>query len=196
MFISAFAIRRPVVTIVAMLAMVVLGIAAVVNLHTDEFPDVQPPVVVAAVSYPGAAPEMVERELLQPIEERVSGIGDVVRINSSALDSYAVLVVQFAFHKDVQQAIQQVRDEIGAIRRELPPEIEEPVLTRVDPGDLPILSLTLSSARRSAPELTRLAEVDIARKVRSIAGVASARIVGGVERELTVELRPEALHAA
>src|SRR5919108_2182284 len=140
MFISAFAIRRPVVTIVVMLGLLVLGIAALVNLHTDEFPDVQPPVVVVTVSYPGAAPEMVERELLDPIEEQVAGIADVVRMTSSALDSYAVLVVQFTFGKAVQEAMQQIRDELGAIRRELPTEIEEPVLTRVDPADLPNVS--------------------------------------------------------
>src|SRR5919202_549310 len=196
MVISTFAIRRPVVTIVVMFGLVALGMWALASLHTDEFPDVQPPVVGVTVGYPGATPEMVERELLDPIEERMSGVADVVRITSSALDSSAILVVQFTFGKNVREAMQQIRDEMGAIRRDLPPESEEPVLTRLDPADLPIVSLTLSSRARSVGELTPLATLAIARKIRAIPGVGAARVVGGVERELTVDLRPEALKSA
>src|SRR5918999_5424911 len=135
MFISELAIRRPVVTLVAVLVLVILGSTAFWRLHTDEFPDVQPPVVVVSVAYPGAPPETVERELLEPIEERVSGISDVARVTSVALDSSAAIAVQFEFDTDLQGAMQQIRDEIGAIRSELPPEIDEPVLTRSDPAD-------------------------------------------------------------
>jgi HAE1 family hydrophobic/amphiphilic exporter-1 len=196
MVISGYAIRRPVVTIVAMLALVAFGVAALARLHVDEFPDVQPPVVVLKASYPGAPPETVEREVVDRFEERVSGIGGVTRITSSALDSQAIVVVRFAFGTPVQDAMQQIRDEIGTIRRELPPEMEEPVLQRGDPTDLPVISLTLSSRSRGAPELTGIVDPGIVRQLRAIPGVASAQVVGGLARELAVELRPDALQAS
>jgi hydrophobe/amphiphile efflux-1 (HAE1) family protein len=196
MFISGHAIRRPVVTIVAMLALVAFGIAALARLHVDEFPDVQPPVVVLTASYPGAPPETVERELVDRFEERIAGISGVTRITSSALDSLAVVVVRFAFGTDAQQAMQQIRDQIDTIRRELPPEMEEPILKRGDPTDLPVISLTLSSAARGAPELTGIVDPGIVRQLRGIPGVASVQVVGGRARELSVELRPQALQAS
>jgi HAE1 family hydrophobic/amphiphilic exporter-1 len=196
MFISDLAIRRPVITIVAMLALVVFGIAALTQLDTDEFPDVQQPVVAIAIPYPGASPDTVEREVIDPIEEVISGISGVDQITSSSLDSFGNIIVQFVFEKDVQQATQEIRDEISGIRNELPPEMEEPVLTRFDPADLPIMSLTLTSQGLSNAELTRLVDPDITRQFRGLQGVAQVNVVGGIERELTVELRPRDLQAS
>ncbi len=196
MVISDFAIRRPIITIVVMLALVVFGIAALAMLKTDEFPDVQAPVVVVSILYPGAAPENVEREIIEPVEDAISGISGVNRINSSSLDSFGLVIVEFLYDKDLQEATQQIRDEIGIIRADLPPEMEEPVLTRFDPNDLPIVSMTLSSTRRQGPELTLLADPGITRQLRGIPGVAEVNVVGGIERELTIELRPQALQAA
>ena len=196
MFISSFAIRRPVITMVSMLALVIFGVAALAMLKTDEFPDVQPPLVVVSVLYPGAAPENVEREVVEPVEDVISGISGVKQISASALDSFAVFIVEFVYEKDLQEATQQIRDEINAIRTDLPPEIEEPSLTRFDPADAPIVSLALTSARRPATELTQLADLDISRVLRGLPGVAEAQVVGGIQRALTVELRPQALQAA
>ena len=196
MLISGYAIRRPIVTIVAMLAVASFGIVALARLHVDEFPDVQPLVVVVTAAYPGAPPETVEREIVDRFEERMAGIGGVTRITSSALDSQAIVIVRFAFGTDVQAAMQRIRDEIGPIRRDLPAEMEEPVLKRGDPTDLPVISLTLSSAARGVPELTGMVDPGIVRQLRGIPGVASAQVVGGLARELTVELRPNALQAS
>jgi len=196
MFISDFAIRKPIITVVTMLALVVFGLAALMLLKTDEFPDVQPPIVVVSVLYPGAAPENVEREVIEPIEDVVSGISGVSQIQSSALDSFAVFIIQFAYEKDLQEATQQIRDEVNAIRNDLPPEMEEPVLTRFDPADLPVVSLVLASPTVSGPELTLLADPGVVRRLRGLQGVAQAKVVGGIERELTVELRPQALQAS
>ena len=196
MFISDLAIKRPVITIVTMLALVVFGIAALLQLDTDEFPDVQPPIVAIAILYPGASPDVVEREILEPVEEVLSGISGVDKINSNALDSFGNVIVQFVFEKDLQQATQEIRDEISSIRNELPPEMEEPILTRFDPADLPVVSMTLSSTALSGPELTRLADPQITRELRGLSGIAEVNVVGGIDRELTVELRPQALQAS
>ena len=192
MFISDLAIKRPVLTVVSMLALVVFGIVALTQLDTDEFPEIDAPIVVISVPYPGASPDVVEREVIDPIEEVVSGISGVDRMQSSSLDSFGNIIVEFVFEKDPQQATQEIRDEISAIRNDLPAEMEEPILTRFDPNDQPIVSLTLSSPALSGAELTRMVDPDITRRLRSISGVAQVDIVGGIERELVVEIRPQA----
>ncbi len=198
MFISDQAIKKPVATVTAMLALVIFGLFALGILKTDEFPDIQQPIVVVTVVYPGASPETVEREVIDPIEDAlfsISGI-DGKRTIASAIDGLAQFVVFFEFEKEVQQAAQDVRDAISAKRQELPPEMEEPVITRFDPADMPIVTLTLTSDTIPVAALTRLADEVVKRELRAAQGVADVRVVGGQLRELTVELRPDALAAA
>ncbi|HEY3287765.1 MAG TPA: efflux RND transporter permease subunit [Gemmatimonadaceae bacterium] len=196
MFISDFAIKRPIVTIVSMVALVVFGLFALWQLETDEFPDIAQPIVNVAIAYPGAAPDVVEREVLDRVEEAVSGISGVDRISGTAQDGFANITVQFVFEKDIQQASQDIRDKISTIRSELPAEMKEPVLSRFDPQDLPIVQLSLNSTVLTSPELTRIADPGITRELRGISGVAEASVVGGVQRELTVEIRPDAMKQA
>ncbi len=179
-----------------MLALVVFGIFALVQLKTDEFPDVSPPIVSVAIPYPGASPETVEREVIDPIEEQISAISGVKKIQSSALDSYGVITVEFNFDKDLQEATQDIRDGISQIRNDLPTEMEEPILTQFDPNDFPIVQLTLASETLSGGDLTRIADPGLTRQLRGVTGVAEVRVVGGIEREMTIELKPQALQAA
>ena len=158
MVISDFAIKRPMVTIVTMVALVVFGLFALWQLDTDEFPDVQQPVVMTGIPYPGASPEGVEKEVLQPIEDAIKGISGVDQIFGTAYDGYAQIVVLFLFEKDVSEATQDIRDAISSIRADLPLEMEEPILQRMDPSDFPIVSLTLSSNSHTPAELTRIAD--------------------------------------
>src|SRR3954466_13862681 len=127
MFISDFAIRRPLVTVVAMVSLVIFGIFALMKLKTDEFPDVAPPWLTVAVVYPGAPPEGVEKEVLDPIEEQVASTAGATRIMSRAYDAYAVFMVEFLFDKDLNEASQDVREAISAVRIDLPAEMEEPI---------------------------------------------------------------------
>ncbi|MCC7185368.1 MAG: efflux RND transporter permease subunit [Acidobacteria bacterium] len=196
MVISDFAIRRPVITVVSMVALVVFGLVSLTQLNTDEFPEVNPPIVVIAVPYPGASPDNVEREIVEPIEESLAGISGVRKIQSSSLDSFATITIQFTYEKDLQEAVQEIRDEINAIRNDLPPEMEEPVLTKISLDDFPVVSLALASDTLSIPELTLLADPGITRRIRALGGVGSVDISGANTREMSVEIRPEALQNA
>jgi HAE1 family hydrophobic/amphiphilic exporter-1 len=195
-YISDFAIKRPIVTIVSMVALVVFGVFSLSQLQTDEFPDVQQPIVNVAIVYPGASPDVVEREVLDRVEEAISGISGVDRISGSAQDGFANVTVQFVYEKDIQQASQDIRDKISAIRSDLPIEMKEPILSRFDPQDQPIVQLSLNSTTLDAPSLTRIADPGITKELRGIGGVAEAGVIGGVERELTVEIKPDAMQAA
>jgi HAE1 family hydrophobic/amphiphilic exporter-1 len=197
-FISDFAIKRPIVTITAMVALVVFGLIALMNLQTDEFPDVQQPVINVTVVYPGASPEVVERELVEPIEDAIFSISgvDASKSTSAATDGLANFTVFFDYEKDIQEASQDIRDAISSKRQDLPQEMEEPILTRFDPSDQPIVSLSLTSETLPAEALTRIADPLVVRELRSVPGVAQATVVGGIYPELTVQVRPEALQAA
>src|SRR5690625_296189 len=196
MFISDFAIRQPIVTIVATLALVIFGTIALLNLQTDEFPEITPPVISILVPYPGAAPGEVEREIVDPIEDAIASISGVDEINSTSLDGFAQFIVEFDFGKDIPEASQEVRDAISSIRGDLPTEMEEPIISRFDPDLMPIVSLALASDDLSTKELTALADPGISGTLSGITGVANVEVVGGIDQEINVFLEPEALHAA
>ena len=198
MFISDFAIRRPIVTVTAMVALVVFGIFALLNLHTDEFPDIQQPVIGVTIVYPGASPSEVTREIIEPVEDAIFGISGVdgEKSTCSGIDGLATCTIFFDFEKPIQQASQDIRDAISTQRDDLPPEMEEPVLTRFDPSEEPVITMTLTSGTVPATRLSRLADPGVTRTLRSIAGVAQVSVVGGIEREMTVELQPAALEAS
>ncbi|HRP07102.1 MAG TPA: efflux RND transporter permease subunit, partial [Gemmatimonadales bacterium] len=191
MWISDFSIRRPIITVTVMLALVAFGLAALANLQVDEFPDLDQPVVMVQIPYPGASPDVVEREIVEPIEEAIFGLSGLDRTQtiSNAVDGFAQFVVTFEFSKPVAEASQDVRDAISTIRGKLPTEMEDPIITRFDWGNQPVLSLTLSSESLDSRSITMLADPGIVGQLRSVPGVAQATVVGGSYPELSVELR-------
>src|SRR6266550_6951884 len=122
MIISDFAIKRPLITVVTMVSLVIFGLFALLKLKTDEFPDVAPPWLTVGIVYPGASPEVVEKEVLDPVEEQIGSIAGVKRIMSKAYDGYSMLMIEFLFDKDLNEASQDVRDAIAAVRVDLPTE--------------------------------------------------------------------------
>jgi HAE1 family hydrophobic/amphiphilic exporter-1 len=195
MFISDFAIKRPIITIVTMLALVVFGFVSLLKLDTDEFPDFEQPIVFIGIAYPGASPDVVEREVVSRLEDKFSGISGVEKLNSTSTDGFAQIVIQFAFSKNVDQATQDVRDAISAVRAQLPQEIIEPIIQRFDPSTLPIVSLALTSNALTTPQLSQLADQQLAGELRSIPGVAQVNVVGGDSAQLNLNVRPGALAA-
>ena len=196
MVISDFAIKRPMITVVTMVALVVFGLFALWRLQVDEFPDIQQPVVLTFIPYPGASPEGVEREILKPVEDAIKGISGVDKIFGTAGDGYAQIITLFLFEKDPQVGTQDIRDAISGIRADLPVEMKEPVLQRFDPADQPIVSMTIASPTMTPAQFTRLVDPDITSKIHGIPGIAQVQLVGGVKREMTIQLNPQALQAA
>jgi len=195
-FISDFAIKRPIVTVVVMIALVVFGIFALLKTDVDEYPDIQQPIVFVAVPYPGAGPSQVEREVVDRMEEQFNAISGIDQISSTSTDGFAQIIVQFVFTKNPDQAAQDIRDAISEIRDNLPTEMKEPIIKKIDPSELPIVSLALTSQTMSPPELTILADPGITKEMRSINGVAQVSVSGGVDRTIAVNARPADLEAA
>lgn len=196
MFISDFAIKRPIVTVVVMAALVIFGIAALARTDVDELPDIQMPVVFVAVPYPGASPDQVEREVVDRMEEAFQGLNGIDQITSTSTDGFATIIVQFVFGKNTDQATTDVRDAISGVRDKLPVEMKEPIIKKFDPSDQPIVSLSMSSNVLKPNELTILADPGITRQMQGLQGVAQVTVSGGVAREISVNVIPNRLRAA
>ena len=195
MFISDFAIKRPVVTVVTMLALVIFGLFSLASLQIDEFPDITNPIVVVAIPYPGASPEQVEREVVDRMEEAFGSISGLDQMTSKSLDGFGMITIQFLFSKNPDEAMADIRDAISSIQNDLPVEMKPPILEKFDPDELPIVSLVLRSPGMAPADLTSLADPGIKKALSAIEGVAQVSISGAVDREIAVNVRPNDLQA-
>ena len=193
MFLSDFSVKRPVATIVLIVAMMCLGLMALTKLRVNQNPDVEVPFIVVAIPYPGASPETVEREIVNRLEKSLNSITGVTEINSTASEGSASIFIKFTFTKNLIEASDEIRNAIAAVRYKLPIEMREPILQRIDPSAQPVMQMALSSSVQSHAEISRLAEDKLADRFRSIDGVASVNIDGSLKRELSVLLKAEKL---
>jgi hydrophobic/amphiphilic exporter-1 (mainly G- bacteria), HAE1 family len=193
MFLSNFSISRPVATVVMVIGLMLVGLLALSKLRVNQFPDIEPPVLVINIPYPGASPETVEREVVNRIEKALQSISGVDRSNSTSREGSATIVLVFDFSKNMIEAADEVRNAIASVRYKLPTEIREPIITRADPGAQPILQLSLSSTTLTHAQLSRLAEDKLAERFRGVAGVSTVTVNGALKRELSILLRAEKL---
>src|SRR5829696_2799740 len=192
---SGLAIRRPVFTTMIMLGLVVMGLFSYRRLPIDQFPDVDIPVVTVQTVYPGASAEVIEREVTRRMEEAFNPVEGVDRITSVSLGGVSQVIVEFDLERDVDVAAQDVRTKIETIRRDLPEDIDPPVVQKLDPGAQPIISLALSSEAMPIVNLTTLADETVGRQLESVSGVGEVRLAGGLAREIRVNLLPGQLQA-
>src|SRR5688572_29397946 len=120
------------------------GLLALKNLRVNQIPDVEEPVIVVNVPYPGASPETVEREVINRVEKALQSIPQVYEIHSTAMESSAQIIVIFNFKKNLIEASDEIRNAIASVRHKLPIEMREPVLWRWDPSSQPVMNLALS----------------------------------------------------
>ena len=193
MFLSDFSISRPVSAVVLIIGLMCLGLLALSKLRVNQFPDIEQPVLVVSIPYPGASPETVEREIVNRVEKSLQSIPQVYEIRSTSADSSATIVIVFDFKKNMVEASDEVRNAIASVRYKLPVEMREPILRRIDPSAQPIMQLALSSATLTHAEISRMAEDVLADRFRGIDGVAVVNVNGSLRRELSVLLRAEKL---
>src|SRR5512141_2885945 len=184
MFLSNLSIRRPVVATVMMLALVTLGLFSMRRLPIDQMPDVEIPVLSIITEYPGASPETVEREVTKKIEEAVNPISGVKHVQSVSREGLSSVVVEFNLEVKINDASQEARAKINAVRRELPVAMKEPVIQKFDFTAMPVISLAVKSKSLSPRDLTTLADRKIKRRLERIPGVAKAKLVGESKREV------------
>lgn len=195
MFLSNLSIKRPIFAAVLMLALVTLGLFSYKRLSIDMYPDVEIPVLSVVTEYPGASPETVEREVTKHIEDAVNPISGVKHVISMSREGVSTVIVEFRLEVKINEASQDARAKINAIRGEMPRDIEEPIIQKMDVGGMPIVSLAVRSHRLSAKELSSLVDKRVRRRIENISGVGKVDLVGMSKREVNVDVDPVQLEA-
>jgi HAE1 family hydrophobic/amphiphilic exporter-1 len=194
-FLSDLSIKRPVLATMMVLALVVLGVFSYRRLNVDLFPNVEFPFVAVTTEYPGASPEVVEREVTKRIEREVNSIEGVKRVFSYSNEGFSQVFIEFRLKTKIMDATADVRSKIDAIRNDLPKDIDPPVIARFDPAEQPIMAFAVKGPGWALRDLTRLSEEDISRRLQSIPGVGSVTVAGGVRREIHALLLPDRMRA-
>ena len=195
MLLSDLSIKRPIFAAVMMLALVTLGAFSYKRLAIDMFPDVEIPVVTVVTKFPGASPESVEREVTKRVEEAVNPIAGVKRVMSTSREGVSTVMVEFRLEVRINDAAQETRAKVGAVRGNLPQGIEEPIIQKIDFSAFPIVSLAVRSASLSPRDLTTLVEKRVKRRIENISGVGKVDLVGASKREVNVNVDPARLEA-
>lgn len=195
MFLTRISVNHPVFATMIMVAIVVFGFYSYQRLPIEQMPDVDFPVVAVVVSYPGASPEAVEADVIEPIEDAVNTIAGLDTIRSTAQAGQAMVLMIFDLDVDSQAKAQDVRDKLDPVKASLPDGANDPLVLRFDPSAMPIMSLAVSSDTLSDRDLTALTEDIIVKRISNIAGVGSASVVGGVPRQLNINIDPDRLTA-
>jgi HAE1 family hydrophobic/amphiphilic exporter-1 len=197
MWFTRVAIANPVLATMVMLAFVVLGLLGIQRLKVDQFPNIEFPTVVVQVTYPGAAPEIVENEVTRRVEEAVNTIAGINQLFSRSYESSSVVIVQFNLDVDGRRAADDVREKLSQVRSLLPDEVEEPRVSRFDPASRPVWTVALTSPDGSVDQqaLTTFGDQVLKKRLENVRGVGAVTLVGGLKREVNVYLKPQAMEA-
>jgi HAE1 family hydrophobic/amphiphilic exporter-1 len=187
-------IRRPVFAAMLILALVVVGAAAYFRLGVDRFPAVDLPTVIVRTTLPGAAPEDVEAEVSDRIEEAVNTVAGITELRSVSANGSSVVIATFDLSRDIDGAAQDVRDRVQAAQRSLPEDTDPPTVFKQDNDSAPVLTVALS-APRTVRELTELADNVVKPLLERADGVGEVRVVGGQERAIKIWLDSDRLAA-
>ena len=186
MFLSDLSIKQPVFATMMMLALAVLGLASYRQLKVDMFPDIEFPVITVTTVYQGAAPESVERDVTKKIEEAINTVEGIKHVESISQEGLSNIVVFFDLAVSTQVASQDIRGKVAGIRGELPRDIEEPIVQRIDPQSIPIVSVAVNAPGLSPAAATDLADKLVKRRLETVPGVGAVNLVGESEREIHV----------
>jgi hydrophobe/amphiphile efflux-1 (HAE1) family protein len=187
-------VKRPVFATVLILSLVVIGLAGYMKLGVDRFPKIDFPVITVTTVLPGAAPEEVETEITDKVEEAVNTISGIDELRSASAEGISLVYVTFVLDKSPDVAAQEVRDRVNGILPQLPSDIDQPTVTKMDPDASPILYLALASDK-PAREVSEVADKQVRRSIESISGVGQVLLLGDRKRQINLWLDPEKLRA-
>ena len=194
MSLAEFCVRRPAFTTMLVMAFVVTGIFSFRDLSVDLLPRADPATVAVALRLPGASPEELTTSVVEPVEQALSSISGIDEMQGRITEGNARITIRFVLEREIDDAAQDVREKVATAVRLLPPQVEPPVITKVDPDSDPILSLAVSGSL-SIRALTEIADKQIKRGLETVDGVGEVTISGGRLREIHIVLDIEKLNA-
>lgn len=193
MWLTRVSIGNPYFATVVMLLLLILGLLGLNELPVEEFPDVKFPVTVVSTNYKGASPEVVETDVSKPIEETLNTINGVKTIRSYSFEGQSTVVVEFNLNINPDLAIQDVRDKVSVVSSTFSKDIDTPTVSRVDVQDEPIISVVISNPNMSIRDITTWVKKVAQKRMQVVNGVGDVKIVGGVERQVRIGIKPYAL---
>ena len=202
---SALSIRNPIPAIMLFTLLTLAGLLAFKASIVQDFPDIQLPIVTVSASLPGAAPAQLETEVARKIENALTTVQGVKNIHTTVLDGEVSVTVEFNLEKQISEAVNETRDAVSTVRADLPSEMRDPVISKLPTSGLPVLTYTVSPVEASTlpvqlhrmddAELSWFVDNTVARRLSGINGVGAVKRIGGVYREIQVELLPESMAA-
>jgi hydrophobe/amphiphile efflux-1 (HAE1) family protein len=193
--VSAWAIRKPIPSLVLFIVLMILGVFSFQGLPITRFPNIDVPLVTVSVTQAGAAPSELQNQVTKRIEDSVAGVNGVKHITSSISEGISTTTIEFRLEINSDRAVNDVKDAVAKIRSDLPRTIDEPVIQRLDIAGLPIVTYAASGPAMTPEELSWFVDDVVARQLQSIQGVGRVERVGGVEREIRIELKLDRLLA-
>lgn len=183
-----WSIRNPVPVLILFGGLMLLGILSFPKLAVIDMPEIDFPAVTVSVAYPGVQPSQLETEVTRKVEDAVAAIIGVRNIRSTVSEGSSLTVIDFQLERDMSEALDDVRDAISRIRADLPSDAREPVISRITTTGRPIISFSVAADNLSEAELSWFVDLTVSREITAIAGVGKVNRVGGVEREIRVDL--------
>lgn len=192
---SAYSIRNP---IPAVLLFVLLTLAGLIGFKTSavqDFPDIELPVVTVEASLPGAAPAQLETEVARKLENAIAVLSGIKHVYTRILDGMVSVNAEFILEKNPAEAVNEVRDAVSRIRADLPADLRDPAISKASTAGRPVLVYTVASDRLDEEEVSWLVDNTVSRRLLAVRGVGQVRRIGGLLREVRVELDPARLAA-
>ena len=195
MTLYTLSIRRPVLAIVMSITIVLFGLLGFSFLGVREFPSLDPPNITVSTTYRGASADVIESQITEPLEESINGVAGIRTLTSTSRDGRSTIQVEFDLGTDLERAANDVRDQVSRAMRNLPPDVEPPIVSKADADARPIARVTVRSDRRNLLELTRIAQDAFVERLQTIPDVASVDIWGDKTYAMRLWIDPNRLAA-
>ena len=190
-----WSIRNPVPVIVLFIGLTIAGVVSFPKLGVLDRPDIEFPAVVVTVTYPGVAPTQMESEITRKVEDAVATIAGIEQMTSTVDEGASTTSIEFRFGTDLSAALDDVRDAMTRIRSDLPPDANEPIVSRVTTAGGAIVTWSVASDNMSDTELSWFVDLTVTRELSAVPGIGRISRVGGVAREIRVDLDPDRMAA-
>ncbi|MBI3367085.1 MAG: efflux RND transporter permease subunit, partial [Burkholderiales bacterium] len=195
MNVSSWSIRNPIPAILLFLLLTLIGLIGFRGMKIQNFPDIDLPMVIISASLPGASPAQLETEVARKIENSVATLQGVKHIYTKVQDGTVTITIEFILEKPTQEATEEVRDAVARVRSDLPGEMRDPIVSKSNLAGTPVLTYTVASSKMDDVALSWFVDNDVAKAMLSVKGVGAVSRVGGVTRQVRVEIDPDRLLA-
>src|SRR5215475_13910669 len=183
---SEICVKRPVFATMLVMSLVVLGIFSFRDLGVDLFPRADPATVNVSLALPGASPDEISTSVVEPMEQAISGVSGIDEISARISEGRGNITVRFVLERDLNDAVNDVREKVAGAIKSVPPELLPPVITKVDPDADPVISIMVSSDAMSLRSLTEVADKQISRAIQTVNGVGQVTVAGTRAREIHI----------